>query len=372
MASRTPSRLQGVDAARGVALLGMVAVHVLPAQDPDGTPSLTEHVASGRSAATFAVLAGVGLALSAPRAGWGPRRRLALVLRAVLVGAVGLALGALDSGVAVILASYAVLFVLVQPFLGWRPRRLLLLAVALALLVPVASQAGRDRLPARDTGNPELDRLADPGQLVADLVVTGYYPAAAWVSYLLLGLAVGRLDLRRQSAAVRIACAGAVLALLSAAGSAVLLGPAGGEAALVAATGGTVELDRGFFGNVPTGSWWWLAVDAPHTTTPLDLLGTAGAALVVLGVALLLVPRAGLLLSPLSAAGSMPLSLYTAHVVLLGLTEPQDPERYYVVQVLVGLAAAVVWRRLLGRGPLEVVLAALTGRVAGRTVGSVR
>ena len=367
MAARPRSRLPGVDAARGVALIGMVAVHVLPGEDPDGTLSLTEHVASGRAAATFAVLAGVGLALSAPRRQWLPRRRLALLLRAVLVGGTGLGLGALDSGVAVILASYAVLFVLVQPFLGWPPRRLLLLAAALALLVPVASQTVRDRLPERDVDNPELDRLGDPGQLLADLLVTGYYPAVAWLAYLLLGLAVGRLALGQTRIALGIACAGGGLAVLAAVVSGLLLGPVGGEQELVAAAGGPVVLDRGFFGNVPTGSWWWLAVDAPHTTTPLDLLGTAGAALLVLGVALLLAPRLRLVLAPLAAAGSMPLSLYTAHVVLLGLTETDDPQRYYVVQVVVGVAAALAWRHRFGRGPLEAVLAVVTRRVSGRT-----
>ena len=30
---------------------------------------------------------------------------------------------------------------------------------------------------------------------------------------------------------------------------------------------------------MPTDTAWWLAVDAPHTTTPLDLVATGGAAL---------------------------------------------------------------------------------------------
>ena len=70
--------------------------------------------------------------------------------------------------------------------------------------------------------------------------------------------------------------------------------------------------------------------------------------------------RAVTLLLPLVAAGSMPLSLYTAHVVLLGATETSDPTDYYVVQVLVGLLLATVWQRFVGRGPLEALLAAVT------------
>src|SRR5688500_13218326 len=108
MPRRRPDRLVGVDAARGVALLGMVAVHVLPTLDRDGTPTLVGHVFGGRSAALFAVLAGVGVGLAyrgarPPARGTAAddprtprfstlRAAAALSLRAVLIGALGLAL----------------------------------------------------------------------------------------------------------------------------------------------------------------------------------------------------------------------------------------------------------------------------------------
>src|SRR6478672_13564809 len=64
--SRQPGRLRGIDAARGLALLGMMATHVLPTFGSDAqlTPTWVGLVFSGRAAALFAVLAGVGLALS--------------------------------------------------------------------------------------------------------------------------------------------------------------------------------------------------------------------------------------------------------------------------------------------------------------------
>jgi uncharacterized membrane protein len=65
MGESSPARLRGIDAARGLALLGMLAVHLLPSRDDDGAISLSYRLASGRAAATFAVLAGVGLALAA-------------------------------------------------------------------------------------------------------------------------------------------------------------------------------------------------------------------------------------------------------------------------------------------------------------------
>lgn len=305
MAARSSSRLQGVDAARGVALLGMVAVHVLPGEDTAGSVSLTDQLASGRSAAAFAVLAGVGLVLASER--WDARGRLGLVLRALLIGAVGLGLGALDSGIAVILAYYAVFFLLVQPFLGWRLRRLLLLAVALALLVPVISQQVRDELPERDPSSPGFTRLGDPGALLSELLLTGYYPAAAWLAYLLLGLGIGRLALHRTGVAAGIAAAGGGLV-------------AGGRRAAQhdAARPGRHRRRR--------------AAGPRRRAARRDARGRPA--------------------GPLAAVGSMPLSLYTAHVVLLGLTDADDPERYYLLQVGAAVVFALVWRRWLGRGPL--------------------
>jgi uncharacterized membrane protein len=360
-------RIPGVDLARGVALLGMVAVHVLPTTDDAGAPTLVESIAGGRSAALFAVVAGVGVAL-AFGPGPGGRSAAALAVRAGLIGLIGLALGLFDSGVAVILAYYAVLFVLVLPWLRAGRWTLLASAGLVAVVVPFLSQRVRDDLPPRDTSSPSFIDLQDPGQLAAELLLTGYYPAAAWVAYLLVGLAVGRLALHSRRTAVRLVLAGALAALTAHVTSAVLLGPLGGYDRLTGvvrpAEGQTVRdvVDASRFGNVPTDSPWWLATDAPHTTTPLDLLATAGAAVAVLGLCLLLRTR---LLAPLAAAGSMPLTLYSAHVLLLAATDTSSPVRYYLVQVGLALLLATLWRRQVGRGPLERAVAAAVRPVAG-------
>ena len=366
--TRTRTRLAGVDAARGLAVLGMVAVHVLPDTDPDGSASLSDSLASGRSSAAFAVLAGVGVAL-ATRAGDRWRQRLQLAVRALLIGALGLWLGDLDTGVAVILVYYAVFFLLLLPFLGWPVRRLLVTAAGVAVVVPLVSYAVRLDLEGLDPGNPTWSTLLqEPGRLAVDLLVTGVYPALPWATYLLTGLAVGKLALERVSTAVRLALAGAGLAVGATLASAALLGPLGGYDALATTFGvpRTVVEDavgQGQFGNVPTESPWWLATDAPHSSTTPDLVATTGTALLALGVCLLLARYAGVLLVPLAAVGSMPLTVYTAHLLVLHHTDTDAPQRYYLLQVGAALLVAPLWRRRVGRGPLEELLAA-----AGRTV----
>jgi Heparan-alpha-glucosaminide N-acetyltransferase, catalytic len=193
-------RLTGVDAARGIALLAMMAVHVLPPADPDGSTSAAYLLVSGRAAALFAVLAGVGLGLATGPVGVHGRERMAasggLVVRALAIGAVGLWLGRFaDSGVAVILPYYAVLFVLALPLLGLRSGALSAVAVVAAVLVPVLSYGVRGSLPDADRANPTLADLADPPGLLSELLLTGYYPALAWTAYLAAGLAAGRLGL---------------------------------------------------------------------------------------------------------------------------------------------------------------------------------
>jgi uncharacterized membrane protein len=367
------TRLGGVDAARGLAVLGMVAVHVLPTTSADGGVTLPEQIAGGRSSAAFAVLAGVGVALATRRGTDRWRQRLRLLLRALLIGALGLWLGDLEVEVAVILAYYAVFFVLLLPFVGWPPRRLLVAAATVALLAPVLSYLVRPHLPDEGFANPTWSSLEDPGRLLSDLLLAGVYPAVPWLTYLLTGLAVGQLALDRTSTAVRVAAAGAALWAAAAAASALLLGPLGGYAAIGQLLGTddtdlvAEQIGHTFFGNVPTGTWWLLAVDARHSSTTPDLVGTTGTALLVLGLCLLVTRRAGLLLAPLSAVGSMPLTVYSAHLLVLHHTDSSDPTRSYLLQVGTALVVAPLWRRFVGRGPLEAALAVVDRTVRPRT-----
>ena len=104
----------------------MMATHLLPTfeANADLTPTWIGLTFSGRAAALFAVLAGVGLALSTgkqgPLAGLRDLRaaRRGIALRALVIAAVGLILGGLEVNLAIILVHYAVLFLCVLPFLG--------------------------------------------------------------------------------------------------------------------------------------------------------------------------------------------------------------------------------------------------------------
>jgi uncharacterized membrane protein len=371
---RTSRRLAGVDVARGLALLGMAAVHIFPEASGDGSLHPAYVVAAGRAAALFAVLAGVGLALlTGSRIGASLRRvRLAVAVRAVLLLALGLALGSVDSPPLVILQYYALLFLVAVPLLGLPARLLAPLAAAWAVLSPLASQLLRSTVV-------DPFPVAEPGGagLPVQLAVSGVYPVLTWTTYLLAGLAVGRLALRRPSVAVGLLLAGSALALGARVLSSALLSAAGGAAELARQTpelgrsGVDRALEGGLFGVTPTTDERWLLVASPHSGTTLDLVGTTGSSLAVLGLCLLLTVRGAGPLFPLACAGSMTLTLYFAHVLALRTGGPlllDDRTDLWLLHVAAALVAATLWRPLVGRGPLEAATTWVSRRVAAATV----
>ncbi len=365
MTATRQGRLVGLDVARCLALLGMVATHVLDARAPDGELATAQWLAGGRASALFAVLAGVSLALMTRKPLRGrPRavRALGILGRAVLVALLGLALGGLDSGLAVILTYYGVLFVLGIPFTYLRVRTLVPLTVAWVVLAPVVSHLVRPHLPERGYDNPTFAQVADPGQLASELLLTGYYPVVPWLAYLLAGLALGRLDLRDTRLLGALALGGLGTAVLATRVSRALVDPA------IAS-----ENEGGMFGvTPPDGDWSWLLVVAPHSATPFDLAQTIGSAVLVIAACLLLerlLPRAATaVLGVVLGAGAATLTLYSLHVVMrTPRVWPEDagPSEYAThVAVLLALGAAL---RIAGRrGPLETV-AGLPVRLAQRS-----
>ena len=351
--SPDPQRLIGVDAARGLALIGMMAVHILPSRDPDRTISTAYLIASGRSSALFAVLAGVGLALAYgrtdPPQGEGLRSAAtAVVVRAAVIGLIGLFLGELQSGVAVILVNYGFLFLLASVFLGLRAKPLLWMGSVWIVVGPVLSHLIRMGLPDPNLAVPGFDMLVQPGLLLREVFFTGYYPLFSWMAYLWVGMGLGRLRLKAH--ALKVLLVGGALAVVAKFGSALLLGPLGGSQFLD-------ELPIQFFGITPTTTWWYLAVSTPHSATPFDLAHTIGTSLLVIGACLLI---AGFV-HWIAAAGAMTLSIYTFHVAALATEAGRDDRMsLFLIHASVAIAFGLLWRHFVGRGPLESMTATLS------------
>lgn len=169
---------------------------------PDGESPVFPDMIAGKAAALFAVLAGVGIALTTRRdleARDSRSARLNLLGRGAALIVIGLALGTFSFFILVILAYYGVMFLLLIPFVRLRARWLLLAAVVWAIVWPLCSHAirallGTDGLPV---SSPGLTDLFAPHLLVLDLLLTGTYPAIAWMVYGLVGMAIGKLIVER-------------------------------------------------------------------------------------------------------------------------------------------------------------------------------
>ncbi|GEA89390.1 heparan-alpha-glucosaminide N-acetyltransferase domain-containing protein [Cellulomonas cellasea] len=335
-------RIVGVDVARGLAVLGMFTAHLAPGAAGDPWPRGAVQVADGRSAAAFVVLAGISVALlsGGSRPVDGVRRaqaRLRVLVRGVLLVALGVVLVALGTPVAVILPAYGVYFAVAIGFLGWSARALLAAAAVVAVVGPPVTFRVGDWLVEHEKAT-----------ALTDLVVGHYYPAGIWTAYVLAGLAVGRLDLTAAHVRRALLLGGTGVAVLAHLASAVLM-----------------RLVPGARPEVGPGRY---LTTEPHAGTTLEVVANTGVALAVLALCLVVADRWPRLTSPLGATGALALTAYTVHVAAIAalgddvVWEPTD--RVWLAFLVVTVVACTVWRATLGRGPFERLLHAVSTRAS--------
>ncbi|UFU07795.1 heparan-alpha-glucosaminide N-acetyltransferase domain-containing protein [Ruania halotolerans] len=340
------TRIVGVDTARGVAVLGMFVAHLGLEQHVGMlTPTGWFFLADGRPSALFATLAGVGLAFMTRRAfdsgdpaQW-RHQRIRILKRSGILYALGWILTFLLTPVAVILPSYAVMFVLALPFLRLRIPALIAVAGIVLAVAPFPVLAIQHAI------GESSPLRAVPG--IGELV-TGYYPAVAWIAYLLLGIAVGRLDLRAAGVQLAMVVVGAAMALLGYSAGTLL----------------TQMLDP-----APDSLTEMLVSTQPHADSGVEMLGNVGVAIGVLGLLLLLTRPTPLriLLTPLSATGAMSLTVYSLHIVyirILGDEAVWYPQSNWpLIWLIVGtFVFATLWQLTLGKGPFERAMGAMGAR----------
>lgn len=373
----TGPRLTGLDAARGLAVLGMFAAHVGAAHTPFSwsDPTSWPDLVNGRPAVLFALCAGVSLVLLTTGPGAGPagriRDRRHVLARAATLLAIGVLLTLVPGGVLVILPTYAVLFVAALPFLRLR-LRWVALAAALSLGAgPVVALVGQAVV--ETTGSD----LASP-------LFTGY-PAVSWFGVVLAGVLVARLGLDRATvlrrmllAGVGLAAAGhgggvalgAALGVTGPVGTMIPVGPGDGSAGSSSPTttmpavpaGGphVVAQDPPF----PVIEWARLLDVTPHGGSSFELVGALGVALGVLAALGLVARHARTVLLPLSAVGRLALTLYCGHIVAIGVWSRSgrpDPLPWlggwgpFVVLLVGAVVVALVAHRSGRRGSLEAL-----------------
>lgn len=323
-------RIVGLDVARGLAILGMFVAHAVPR---DGESEL---LVDGRSSILFATLAGVSLGImtGADRPIARDRRidrSLSIVMRALMLFLLGLVLVSLDSGIAIILDYYGIMFLLLVPLLFLPRWALATLALVIAFGAPRLAIAAES---------------ADVGAVAAvfaEYLLTGFYPAVVWLPFLIAGLIAARSDLRNSRTQQAMVAGGSLLAVL-------------GYGAALVLPGVTAEA---------------------HSGSTAEVFGSGGVAIAVIGMLLWLTAgdrqlgrAARAVLWPIAAAGSMALTLYTMQIVALAVVNVLRGDSGGVIAypgwplliglIVISLFFASAWRSMFGAGPLERLMARLS------------
>ncbi len=357
-------RIVGYDLARALAVFGMVAVNfkVVLGAGKNGPGWLVTAAGwlDGRAAATFVVLAGVGLSLLSRTAyerylrGDGEplmRDRRTLLKRALFLFVVG----SLYTSIwpADILHFYGV-YIAVAAFLLATPTRrlwsyagVLVLAFAV-MLVTLDYERGWDWSTLSYAG------LWSPAGMIRHLFFNGFHPVVPWLAFLLVGMALGRLEMNSPATRRRVLAWG-----LGVAAVAELL-----SWSLIRSLSAASPADHGVI----------VAVfgTEPMPPVPLYMLAGTGTACAVIAACVALGERHGDRgwLRPWVATGQLALTLYVAHVVLgmgtlqwIGRLENQTLAFALLAAALfclLGVVFAHLWRQRFQRGPLEAIMRALT------------
>jgi hypothetical protein len=213
------------------------------------------------------------------------RARAVIAVRALVIGLIGLLLAMTDTIVAVILAYYALYFLLALPFLRLRASTLMALAVVWGVVSPQLSFWLRGMLPDPPRGQVDLIMvLTDPASALNALLFTGYDPAFTWLTFISPASPSALMDLRAITAIALASCGAAVAVVAWVASGALPSCWASAVCRLTTArpcsAAGRSTISGG--GTTPADDPTWLFV-APHSGTSFDLIGS-GSALAVLGI----------------------------------------------------------------------------------------
>ena len=422
-------RYVGIDLARFIAIAGMMAAHLLAplamfpgVSDSDRELAMgTSLISNGAPAALFAVLGGVSIVFATRKqlsGGLVGKAMASVAVRGVVLIVLGVLLGFVDNNIIVILAYYGVAMILVAPLIKAKSWVLASLAAVLGLGFGWLNITLRRSLEVHMEG-PHINVgfiTSDPLGTLRAIFVTGEYPAITWVTYLLVGMLIGRALTSATArgalgrTAAKLAVIGGAVFVVSQLVSNWLLGklidfgviePQASQQMShteILQAAQTQLLQIGGSGAPPSPHIVSQLLAVPHSGSIMDLARTIALSALVIGLLVWLCDRErpqasasvatspGLgarLLDTVRAAGAAPLTIYTTHIVVSGIIQgtffrsaeqagglPETGIPWWVMgpgALALQLAGVLVIGAVLSitkrRGPLETLLSKIVGFV---------
>ncbi len=336
-------RLEGLDLARFCAFVGMVLVNFRIVLIPEANQSAFVNFFEGKAAALFVVLAGVGLGLAFAK---NKLSYTVILKRAAFL----MILGLLNSLIfpADIIHYYAVYFAL-GCWLLPLSKRGLILAIIVVVMVSFTGLLALNYDAGWDWKTLEYEGFWTPEGFIRNLFYNGWHPVFPWIAFLLYGMWLSKIDIVTH--ARNLAVYGFIIctALIMISG---FISPILNE----------VETDLGLLTGV-----------APVPPTPFYVAVGMSGATSAIGICELLFKLDWMkpLLSLMSKAGRISLTLYIAHIVIgmgmfeeLGwigaLTENQSIAASLIFCAL-SMLFATLWMRVYKAGPLELLMRKIAG-----------
>ena len=334
---RTSGRLDGLDAARGLAVVSMLVAELAPV---GGVLELSEYLAAPLFAVILGVAMGLHLLERQPGVGWFLLQNLQ---RGLLLVVLGVLLQQVSGPVVVALPAFGLLIIVLAP-LAVLLHRAPVLTMGIAAAGAVLGQILHERVQGAYAPAATDDGPAPTGHVLDWLVLGDVYRVSSLLPMALAGLALATVLRRVTEPPEAYAVAGV---LLVAAAAAYLLGEGSGGA-------------------------------APHSGTTAEVVGGTFLAMGAVVVAFLLLHharRVGLVrvLDPVVATGRLALTAYTIQILVLALVGVvrggADDDSWVVLVATTALVLAACWalERRWGTGPVEWVVHRL--RPAPRHVG---
>lgn len=347
-------RIIGIDVARALAVIGMIIVNFKVVFGEKGLTWVKSfaRIFEGKAAATFVVLAGVGLALitnSAIKNNDLTKLKIArnrILKRALFLFIVGISYIVIWP--ADILHFYGIYMAIIILLLSSSERTIIISAISIIIVFPVLMTFWNYETGWNFDTLEYQDYWTFKG-FMRNLFFNGFHPAIPWTSFMLFGYWLGKQDLHNHKFVKKIFWTSTIIFI-----SIQVLS----YLAIVFLSEGNQEITKELTEIFGTN---------PMPPLPVYMFNGVSIAFSIITASILISKRfeSNIIVDTLNKTGQLALTFYVAHVVIgMGIIEAIDPYKMgkYSVQFSVMYALgfslfcvifAVIWRKYKKQGPLE-------------------
>lgn len=355
------ARIIGIDVARAFAVIGMIIVNFKTVFGQEGNEWLQSisYVFDGKAAATFVVLAGIGLAMMTKSAIKNQDKeklakvRMRIIKRALFLFIVGLSYIVIWP--ADILHFYGIYMLITLLVLTSNKKLILVLGIAIIFLFPLLLTLFNYEL-GWNFDSLNYEEFWTPIGFIRNLFFNGFHPVLPWSAFMLFGFWFGSQDLHNTPFLKKAFWISLVTFILIQIISKVLI---------------TV---LSFDDPESIGTLTELFGTNPMPPLPLYMFNGISMSLIVITGCILVSKKFehNKIIKALYNTGQLALTFYVAHVVIgIGIIELFKPIEsaqysiefslvYALIFSLLCIVFAIFWRKYKSTGPLEWIMRKLT------------